>query len=248
MTDSSIFDNLREPFNTSCIEWLPKKVLPPRNPDRNGKGVGRALALCYIDARSVMARLDEVVGPQNWQDAYRVEGARTICRLSIRIEMEAGSGNFVWVGKEDGSGDTAFEAEKGGISGAFKRAAVKWGIGRYLYDVPEVWADCNVTVRESRGKPQVYHNGWTEEGERDLARALASWDGFRETGTPPTVAELLDAIDKAETVPDLKRLYDKHWPDVPLDYRAEVLRNLDRRRDEIEDATGGDRGDDGDER
>jgi hypothetical protein len=30
------------------------------------------------------------------------------------------------------------EAEKGEASDAFKRAAVKWGIGRFLYDLPEM--------------------------------------------------------------------------------------------------------------
>ena len=34
---------------------------------------------------------------------------------------------------------------KGGLSAAFKRAAVKWGIGRYLYEITPVWV--NVYMR-----------------------------------------------------------------------------------------------------
>jgi hypothetical protein len=41
--------------------------------------------------------------------------------------------------KADGAGDTDVEPEKGALSDAFKRAAVRWGIGRYLYGIGPVW-------------------------------------------------------------------------------------------------------------
>jgi hypothetical protein len=95
----------------------------------------------YIDARQVMKRLDEVVGLHNWQDKYtETESGRIICELSLSLD-----GN--WITKSDGAGATEFAAEKGAISAAFKRAAVKFGIGRYLYNpdafsngVPSEWA------------------------------------------------------------------------------------------------------------
>jgi hypothetical protein len=37
--------------------------------------------------------------------------------------------------KWDGAEQTQIEAVKGGLSGSMKRAAVQWGIGRYLYDL-----------------------------------------------------------------------------------------------------------------
>lgn len=86
----------------------------------------KAIPLAYIDARDVMQRLDEAVGCENWKDEYLFIGSRNMCKLSIRIGDE-------WVYKTDGAGDTSIESEKGGISDAFKRAAVKWGIGRELY-------------------------------------------------------------------------------------------------------------------
>ena len=43
--------------------------------------------------------------------------------------------------KRDGAENTNIEAIKGGYSGAFKRAAVKWGIGRYLYGLGTEWHD-----------------------------------------------------------------------------------------------------------
>ena len=47
-----------------------------------------------------------------------------------------------WVTKWDGGPQSDFEATKGGLSGAQKRAAVEWGVGRYLYDLEESFAVC----------------------------------------------------------------------------------------------------------
>jgi hypothetical protein len=76
-----------------------------------------------------MKRLDDVVGMENWQCHYEDLGGRVICRLSIRVDGE-------WITKCDGAGDTKIEGEKGGISDALKRAAVLFGVGRYLYYLP----------------------------------------------------------------------------------------------------------------
>lgn len=116
---------LRAPFDPARVSWRVGST-------KSDKSAG--LALAYIDARDVMDRLDEVCGPRNWQDRYEFHGARTVCYLSIRIGEE-------WITKADGAGDSDVEAEKGSISDALKRAAVKWGIGRYLYELPKVWVD-----------------------------------------------------------------------------------------------------------
>ncbi|MCP5002531.1 MAG: hypothetical protein GY941_01065, partial [Planctomycetes bacterium] len=72
-----------------------------------------------------------------------VHGNKTICYISIKIGDE-------WVTKSDGAGDTKVEAEKGSISDAFKRAAVKWGIGRYLYSLDAVWCPCETYERNGK--------------------------------------------------------------------------------------------------
>ena len=109
---------------------------------RPSKGQGSKL-LHYIDARSVMKRLDDVVGMANWQTKIieTASGTRVLCELSVKIEGE-------WITKTDGSGDTDFEKEKGAISRALCRAATHFGIGRYLYNpaafdrnnTPATWA------------------------------------------------------------------------------------------------------------
>lgn len=95
---------------------------------REGPG-GRQLA--YIDARDVMDLLDEVVGPENWQCDYRDVAGKVYCGIGIR-DTDNG-----WVWKWDVGTETDFESDKGEASDAFKRAAVKWGVGRFLYSLED---------------------------------------------------------------------------------------------------------------
>lgn len=86
--------------------------------------------MSYITARHVMNRLDEVVGITNWYDAYEHTPSGLQCKLTVIIDGEM-------VTKVDG-GAAADMAEgdnneKSAYSDAFKRAAVKFGIGRHLY-------------------------------------------------------------------------------------------------------------------
>jgi hypothetical protein len=87
-----------------------------------------------LDNRAIMERLDEVCGPANWRNEYAKgpEGG-VLCCIYIKIDGE-------WIGKWDGADNTDVEATKGGLSDAMKRAAVQWGIGRFLYDLGENWA------------------------------------------------------------------------------------------------------------
>ena len=100
-----------------------------------------ARQLQYITARTVMNRLDDVLGPENWWDEYQPLEHSVICRLTIKLpdgttltKSDAGG----YAGMPD-SGDD----DKSGFSDAFKRAAVKFGIGRYLYrdGVPRFWQE-----------------------------------------------------------------------------------------------------------
>ncbi len=144
-TRKAFYAALAAPFPAESIHWRAQQVSPARN---GGHG---ALALAYLDSRDVQDRLDAVVGPDNWQSQHFDCGAGKMgCRIGIRIVREDGAADWVW--KSDGAGDTRVEAEKGAFSDAFKRAAVHWGIGRYLYDLGNTWVPCE--VRENRGKTQ----------------------------------------------------------------------------------------------
>jgi hypothetical protein len=130
-----------------------KALTAPFPPDRVSWRVGsttqdkrRGLALAYIDARDVMERLDKVCGPENWQSRYPHATGKTVCEIGIKIGQD-------WIWKADGAGDTEFEADKGALSDAFKRAAVRWGIGRYLYDIEAIWVDIEPAGRSYRIAP-----------------------------------------------------------------------------------------------
>ena len=129
------FNDLKKPFPVSSLKW--------RIGNKNREG-SKANMLVYVDARMVQDRLDDVVGAGNWQFETRSMNSvnrqgntfTIIGRLGIKINDE-------WIWKEDGAENSDIEAAKGGISDAFKRAAVQWGIGRYLYNASDysTWAE-----------------------------------------------------------------------------------------------------------
>ncbi|GLC27716.1 Rad52/Rad22 family DNA repair protein [Roseisolibacter agri] len=135
MSDETDLARLRDPFAPADIEWRVQTA-----GEKNGKPWARVLA--YVTNRAIMERFDEVVGPENWQNVYKEGPAGgVVCGLSVRVQRADGTAD--WVTKWDGAENTDVEPVKGGLSNAMKRAAVQWGIGRYLYDLEEGWA--NVT-------------------------------------------------------------------------------------------------------
>lgn len=140
---SDIFDALKAEFPRDAVSWRAQSM----------KGDGTAaMALAYIDARDVMNRLDEVCGPDGWQCRYPHATTKTVCEIGIRVGEE-------WIWKADGAGDSDIEAEKGALSDAFKRAAVRWGVGRYLYDLASPWVNCECSERGGK----KYWKRWTED-------------------------------------------------------------------------------------
>jgi hypothetical protein len=103
--------------------------------------------VAYVDARQVQDKLDEVVGPANWQNKFQTIDGHLYCSIGIRVNGE-------WVWKEDIGTESDYEKDKGQASDAFKRAAVHWGIGRFLYslEIQKVGADDNHKPMTSDGK------------------------------------------------------------------------------------------------
>ncbi len=132
------FNALRTVFDLEEIEWRIQQA---------GETNGRVWAICvpYVTNRAIQTRLDEVVGPGNWKNYFRhgPDGG-VLCGISLRIDGE-------WITKWDGAENTDIESVKGGLSASMKRAAVQWGIGRYLYAVEESFANVNDNGR-FRGK------------------------------------------------------------------------------------------------
>jgi hypothetical protein len=131
-------EKLEAPFKPSQVSWRvgntnQKKVARETGNDRARPTKGQLLA--YIDARDAMERLDKACGFENWQCRYTLaDNGLLICEIGIRVNGE-------WLWRANGAGDTQVEAEKGKCSDAFKRAAVVWGVGRYLYGLESPWVD-----------------------------------------------------------------------------------------------------------
>lgn len=117
-------------FAPDDLDWKPITV---------SRKTGKGLAAAYITARAVQQRLDDVCGPENWQNRFSPGPAGgVVCGISIRIVRD---GEGEWVTKWDGADNTDIEATKGGLSDSMRRAAVQWGIGRYLYNFPSQWVE-----------------------------------------------------------------------------------------------------------
>lgn len=141
------FNKLKAPFSANDIEW---------RIGRSGKNGDKiwATALAYVTNRAIMDRLDDVFGPGNWQNEYQKgPDGGTLCGISAKIDGG-------WVTKWDGAENTQFEAIKGGLSGAMKRAAVQWGPGRYLYNLEETF----VKVVPKKGHNTKYQAANSKKG------------------------------------------------------------------------------------
>jgi hypothetical protein len=138
----AIAEALSAPFDPREIKFKPQSV-------KNN----RALAMAYIDARLIQDRLDRVLGMENWQDKYDIlPDGSVMCRLRLKLGAH-------WVTKTDvgspseqpDSGDRL----KAAFSDALKRAAVKFGIGRYLYRLPAQWVDYDQARKQFTQTPQL---------------------------------------------------------------------------------------------
>ena len=122
------WSDLTAPFHPYDIEWRISQCGMGRN------NAPYAKVLAYVTNRAIMDRLDSVIGPDKWKNEFMpAPGGGVMCGISIRLNDE-------WITKWDGADNTNIEAVKGGLSGAMKRAAVQWGIGRYLYRLTENYA------------------------------------------------------------------------------------------------------------
>lgn len=119
----TLLKQLKEPFDPKYIKWR----IGATSADKT-----KGIALPYIDAREVKKRLDAVMGITNWKDELQEVKDGFIDTLSLRIDSE-------WIPRAGVGENSHMSPIKGGASDAFKRAASKWGIGHYLYYLPQVW-------------------------------------------------------------------------------------------------------------
>lgn len=128
---------LARPFAADRVEWRVQSSGLKKD------GSPWAKVLCYITQRAAFERLDEVYG-EAWamsEAFYEIAGkAVCVCKVEIALPGEP-------VRSVTGTCEVDFNKAgdidpfKTAASGALKRAVVALKIGRYLYDLPEAWAE-----------------------------------------------------------------------------------------------------------
>lgn len=168
-------------FSPEEVEWKPQAT------SKDGR---KAMACAYIDARCVMDRLDQAVGAAGWQDAYTVlEDGNVVCRLSLRIGDE-------WVTKEDvgavSDQKDVGDKRKAAFSDALKRAAVKFGVGRYLYSLPSQWVDYDPDRKQFSRTPAL--PSWALPNGTPPVKPAPAPAPAKGNGPPANGQELLDRL------------------------------------------------------
>ena len=179
MNKQELIDQLKRPFPEDKVHWRIVHV----NEEKK-----EASCTAYIDARDVMKRLDDLF-PMAWQARYsHADKDYYICEIGLLVDGE-------WIWRGNGAGSTHVEAEKGGMSDAFKRAAVLWGIAQYLYKVPTQWVSVSKRGKNwvmnrrpdlpSWAVPDGYDRlilkkkNYSERDVYDLVKAIESEDAYK---------------------------------------------------------------------
>lgn len=106
-------------------------------PGATTRSKDRAMAMAYADSRVYQERLDQVVGPEAWSVRFEVTPQGVVCTLEICGVTKADVGDYpVDIGDRPNENRATTAAAQ-----AFKRACAQFGLGRYLYSLPRMWAD-----------------------------------------------------------------------------------------------------------
>lgn len=159
------------------------------------KTKAQASCVAYIDARQVMDLLDEVVGPERWQDKYYEVKGNLFCSIGIRVKG-------IWIWKTDCGTESNVDKQKGEASDAFKRAAVKHGIGRFLYSKRLVYLKAD-KKKEGNNYPNVVDDNGKQIPPWDLTDHINNKYG----NTPPP-AEYETAQQAAQSLENIMDLED----------------------------------------
>jgi hypothetical protein len=125
---NKIMQMLQAPFPMEEVVWRVGST---------NKEKTKGLALAYITNRAIQNRLDGIFGCFGWRNEFKEwKGVSQLCGISIWDEVKS-----EWITKWDGSDDSNMDKTKGGLSDAMKRCGYQWGIGRYLYNLPQSWVN-----------------------------------------------------------------------------------------------------------
>lgn len=185
-TLASVYERLIEPFSPKDIELRPGATTRDK---------AKALALPYADVRVYQERLDTVVGPENWSVEYRpLSEIVVFCRLTILGVVREDVGECHKVDK-DGVPDENRACTA--VAQAFKRACSAFGLGRYLYSLPQIWGEFDAQRKQftdpARVVQEIYRKAGLRVGERSSAPPRAP-SPPRASSPPPVTSQARAAI------------------------------------------------------
>ena len=123
---------LLKPFAQKDVELKPSATTRDKS---------KALASPYCDMRCYFARLDKICGAENWSHTITLSERGAVCALTIFGVTKSAAGDYP---RDAGDENAATSAE----SQSFKRACSAFGLGRYLYQIPQTWAPYDEQKRQ----------------------------------------------------------------------------------------------------
>ena len=192
-------------FEEKDISW---KVL------QNSWSEGKAYALMtpFVNASAIQERLDEVLGWENWKTEYEVKESGNykyvVCILSCRTK------DGEWISKQNVCEITEKKENnnapdnpiKSAYSGAFKRVALEFGIGRYLKNIKKYSPQCSESFPKGENAVRCYD----KQSGKTFYATIPTLE--EDTPQPKKEVDKPQAIEKEEEKPIVKPIVVHNTP------------------------------------
>ena len=223
---------LSDPFEESDIEWRVQQSGMSKNP--------WVMVIPYVTNRAITQRLDDVFGLFGWEDEYKPtpDGRGMLCGITVCVGEKKVT---KWDGAEIPRQFTQAEIDKGKkqtidpiktvLSNSEKRAAVKFGIGRYLYNLETQFATCQLIENRSDCKGEFIKIKRKNTNERINAEwfppDLEAW-------ALPSVQsdQLIKDLENSESLIDLRKNFEIAYKYTTSFKRSDITKKIIKIKDE----------------
>ena len=250
---AAILAQLSEPFDPHEINWRVTHT------SKDGR---RGAVIAYANPRAYQDRLNKLLTAGGWSSSYhvctltnimRVRGQNkevmsgkvlSTCKVTIEGIGEHSATGEAWA--DDECAMTRADAQ------AFKRACSAFGLGRYLYNLDEVWVDLD-EYKQPKTTPQLPKwalPGNTVEAGKEVARPSGeatprnSSDRVKAAAIDPKVIEEIERyrrelgkdlyyeiVCKIGKVDDAGKIASKEIADVVLEWLQRAKRGIEKARE-----------------